>query len=263
VLPAHLYTGELQGTEGQVVCILAPFMNALSSQILAIDALLPQTQCGKCGHVGCLPYAKALAQGAPINQCPPGGQATVRQLAQLLNVAELPLAQAQTPAQVALIREDECIGCTKCIQACPLDAIVGAAKWMHTVIADECSGCELCLAPCPVDCIDLLPLAAEPAAVQRGRSEQFRRRYQARQSRLAQQRQNRPEKKSRAAKPLKVIPPADSKRLKIELNMTRAALTKAEKQLARYGSETLQAQVSELRKALAAAERAWQESLNP
>jgi len=155
-------------------------MNALSPLIHSIDTLLPQTQCGQCGHNGCLPYAKALAQGASINQCPPGGQETVRQLAQLLNVPELPLAQPQTPAQVARIREEECIGCTKCIQACPVDAIVGAAKWMHTVIVDECSGCELCLAPCPVDCIDLLPLSSEQATAQRAKSGQFRRRYQAR-----------------------------------------------------------------------------------
>jgi len=233
-------------------------MNAQSAQIHAIDALLPQTQCGKCGHDGCLPYAKALAKGAPINQCPPGGQATVRQLAELLQVPELPLAEAQPPAQVAWIREDECIGCTKCIQACPVDAIVGAAKWMHTVIADECSGCELCLAPCPVDCIDLLPLAAEQAAVQRGRAGQFRRRWQARQTRLAQQRV---EKKGRAVVSVKVTPPTDSKRLKIEVNMTRATLAKAEKQLARYGTEALQAQVEQLRQALATAERALQDSL--
>jgi len=236
-------------------------MNAQPAQILAIDALLPQTQCGKCGHNGCLPYAKALAQGAPINLCPPGGQATVQQLAQLLQVAELPLAEAQTPAQVAFIREDECIGCTKCIQACPVDAIVGAAKWMHTVIAGECSGCELCIAPCPVDCIDLLPLPAEAAAKQKASAAQFRRRYQAREARLAQQqRQHRPEKKGRALAPPLAAPPVDNKRLKIEFNMTKAALTRAEKQLARYGTEALQAQVTELREALASAERALQES---
>jgi len=236
-------------------------MNALLKQIHAIDALLPQTQCGKCGYDGCLPYAKALVKGAPINQCPPGGQATVRQLAELLQVPELPLAQPPTPVQLAFIREDECIGCTKCIQVCPVDAIVGAAKWMHTVIADECSGCELCLAPCPVDCIDLLPLSAEQANRQRGRAEQFRSRYLARQSRLEQQ-QNRPEK-GRAAAPLTVTPSADSKRLKIEVNMTRTTLAKAEKQLARYGSEALQAQVEQLRQALFSAERALQDSLNP
>jgi len=233
-------------------------MNALSPLIQAIDTLLPQTQCGKCGHNGCLPYAKALTQGAPINLCPPGGQATVRQLAQLLKVPELPLAEPVTPAQVAWIREEECIGCTKCIQACPVDAIVGAAKWMHTVIADECSGCELCLAPCPVDCIDLLPLSASQGAVQRAKAQQFRRRYQARQSRLTRQQVK---KKVKASVPVQALSTADSKRLKIEVNMTRAALIRAEKQLARYATDVLQAQVDTLKQALAASEQALQESL--
>jgi len=233
-------------------------MNALSPLIQAIDTLLPQTQCGKCGHNGCLPYAKALAQGAPINLCPPGGQATVHQLAQLLKVPELPLAEPATPAQVAWIREEECIGCTKCIQACPVDAIVGAAKWMHTVLADECSGCELCLAPCPVDCIDLLPLSASQGAVQRAKAKQFRRRYQARQTRLTLRRV---EKKVRVSVPVQALSPVDSKRLKIEMNMTRAALTRAEKQLARYATDALQAQVDTLKQALSAAEQALQESL--
>ncbi|WP_313058305.1 electron transport complex subunit RsxB [Pseudomonas rhodesiae] len=125
--------------------------------IQRIDALLPQTQCGKCGHPGCKPYAEGIAQGEAINKCPPGGQETIAGLAQLLNVPmlELDTSRGDGPAQIAFIREAECIGCTKCIQACPVDAIVGAAKLMHTVIIDECTGCDLCVAPCPVDCIEM------------------------------------------------------------------------------------------------------------
>ncbi|TDO98813.1 electron transport complex subunit RsxB [Marinomonas balearica] len=124
-----------------------------------IDAILPQTQCGQCGHPGCRPYADAISNGEAINKCPPGGQATVQALADLLDVEALPLdgdAEESPVKRVAVIREDECIGCTKCIQACPVDAILGAAKQMHTVIADECTGCDLCIEPCPVDCIDLV-----------------------------------------------------------------------------------------------------------
>ena len=126
-----------------------------------INALLPQTQCAQCGHPGCKPYATAISQGEAINRCPPGGQATVDALAKLLNTDSLPLDTSlgttpETP-MVAFIREDECIGCTKCIEACPVDAILGASKFMHTVIADECTGCDLCLPPCPVDCIDMIP----------------------------------------------------------------------------------------------------------
>jgi len=126
-----------------------------------INDLLPQTQCGQCGYPGCKPYAQAIAEGDAINKCPPGGAATIAALAELLDVEPLPLdAAEETPPRVAYIREAECIGCTKCIRACPVDAIVGAAKLMHTVIADECTGCDLCLEPCPVDCIEMrdLPL---------------------------------------------------------------------------------------------------------
>jgi len=127
-----------------------------------IDELLPQTQCGQCGHPGCRPYAQSIADGEAINKCPPGGQATIEALAGLLDleVLELDGEHEENPIKtIAYIREDECIGCTKCIQACPVDAILGAAKQMHTVIADECTGCDLCVAPCPVDCIDMLPIA--------------------------------------------------------------------------------------------------------
>ncbi len=124
-----------------------------------LDEILPQTQCGQCGYPGCRPYAEAIANGDDVNKCPPGGDATVKKLANLMGVEATPLdAEAITIKRVAYIREDECIGCTKCIQACPVDAIIGAAKQMHTVIGNECTGCDLCIDPCPVDCIDMLPV---------------------------------------------------------------------------------------------------------
>lgn len=133
-----------------------------------INAILPQTQCGQCGHPGCRPYAEAIAnEGEAINKCPPGGQAGVQALADLLDVEAIPLDEEhgeESVKQVAYIREDECIGCTKCIQACPVDAILGAAKHMHTVIVSECTGCDLCVEPCPVDCIEMRP--AETTTVQ-------------------------------------------------------------------------------------------------
>jgi electron transport complex protein RnfB len=131
-----------------------------------IERLLPQTQCAQCGFPGCKPYAQAIAKGeADINQCPPGGQDTVQALADLLGKEIKPLNTAfgaSEAKQVAFIIEAECIGCAKCLPACPVDAILGAAKFMHTVIAAECTGCQLCLAPCPVDCIVLLPLPETP-----------------------------------------------------------------------------------------------------
>jgi len=127
-----------------------------------IDNLLPQTQCGQCSYPGCKPYAEAIAGGESINKCPPGGESTIIALADLLGVEPEPLdaehGAEKDAVMVAIIREDECIGCTKCIQACPIDAIMGAAKQMHTVIADECTGCDLCVEPCPVDCIDMIPI---------------------------------------------------------------------------------------------------------
>lgn len=127
-----------------------------------INAILPQTQCGQCGYPGCKPYAEAIANGDLINKCPPGGEAGIHALADLLDVEVIALDDehgVEDIRKVAYIREDECIGCTKCIQACPVDAILGAAKLMHTVIASECTGCDLCVEPCPVDCIDMLPVA--------------------------------------------------------------------------------------------------------
>mgnify|MGYP003586376159 FL=1 len=119
-----------------------------------IEAILPQTQCGQCGYPGCKPYAEAIAEGeAEINLCPPGGQEGVAKLADLLGREVKPLDAEEKPKQVAIIDEQTCIGCTLCIQACPVDAIVGAAKQMHTIIGSLCTGCELCLKPCPVECI--------------------------------------------------------------------------------------------------------------
>ncbi|MGB0693371.1 MAG: electron transport complex subunit RsxB [Pseudomonadales bacterium] len=127
-----------------------------------INQVLPQTQCAQCGYPGCLPYAEAVAAGAAINLCPPGGDETVTVLAALLGREPEPLSDPAAPV-VAVIREADCIGCTLCLPACPVDAIIGSAQTMHTVMASECTGCELCLDPCPVDCIDLVPApATEP-----------------------------------------------------------------------------------------------------
>jgi electron transport complex protein RnfB len=125
-----------------------------------IDSLLPQTQCGQCGYPGCKPYAEAIAKDdEAINKCVPGGEATVLALADLLGKEPVPLeAGEEKPKAVAVIDEKECIGCTLCLQACPVDAIMGAAKQMHGIIASECTGCELCLKPCPVECIHMVPI---------------------------------------------------------------------------------------------------------
>ena len=140
-------------------------MNLQISLIQSIDALLPQTQCGLCGHRdGCLPYAKSITEGEDANKCVPGGQPVADALAELLSRPKLQAEESVWAIQrdgrpqrmKAVIREDECIGCTKCISACPVDAIIGSGKLMHTVLTDLCTGCELCIAPCPVDCIDLV-----------------------------------------------------------------------------------------------------------
>ena len=132
-----------------------------------IDALLPQTQCTRCGYPACRPYAAAIAAGeAQINQCPPGGKATIEALARLLDRPVQPLNPAnglETPPRVAWIDEARCIGCARCLAPCPVDAIVGAQKYLHTVLADRCTGCELCLPPCPVDCIEMRPAPAPSA----------------------------------------------------------------------------------------------------
>lgn len=156
-----------------------------------LDALLPQTQCGKCGFDGCRPYAEAMAQGeVPGNRCPPGGPEGIAVLSQMLGATPQaldPACGAHQPRLVARIREMECIGCTKCIQACPVDAIVGAAKRMHSVLEAQCTGCELCVAPCPVDCIDLLPhtkprMTPEESAAARRHHQAHRARLQRREN---------------------------------------------------------------------------------
>ncbi len=161
-------------------------MDTSQLPVKQIDALLPQTQCTKCGFNGCRPYAQAIVEGTAFNRCPPGGEATIAKLAHLLNepIAPLDTSRGQARAVVAFVREDECIGCTKCIQACPVDAIIGAAQQMHTVISDYCTGCELCIAPCPVDCIDLI---AVPAKNSTSTPDQLRGRYENRNSRLRAQ----------------------------------------------------------------------------
>jgi len=154
-----------------------------------LDALLPQTQCTRCGYAGCRPYAEAMASGeAPPNRCPPGGPSTLASLATTLGVAALPLDTSCgtfLPPRVAVIDESVCIGCAKCLPACPVDAIVGARKLLHTVIGYECNGCELCIAPCPVDCIRLEPTGApeRSAAVLSAEAARYRTRQQAHQQR--------------------------------------------------------------------------------
>jgi electron transport complex protein RnfB len=163
-----------------------------SDLVARIDALLPQTQCTRCGYAGCLPYARAIAAGeAPINQCPPGGAATIESLAHLLHRPPLALNPAngiEGPLTVAWIDESRCIGCARCLAPCPVDAIVGAQKFMHTVIAERCTGCELCLPPCPVDCIEMKPHPA-PHAIQPSINRERYRQHSARVIEQAAQRQ--------------------------------------------------------------------------
>ena len=156
-----------------------------------IDALLPQTQCTRCSYDGCRPYAQAIAAGeAQINQCPPGGAATIAALARLLARPALPLNPvhgSEGPRLVAQIDEDACIGCAKCLPPCPVDAIIGARRQMHTVIEALCTGCELCIAPCPVDCISLVPRAALADASPEPTAQENKVRYAAHLARLAAQ----------------------------------------------------------------------------
>ncbi len=163
---------------------------AVAERAARIDRELPQTQCGQCGYNGCMPYATAIAEGsAEINQCPPGGERGIARLAALLDRAVLPMNPANGVPKIAttIVRIDEarCIGCTKCIQACPVDAIVGANQLMHTIIRAHCTGCDLCLPPCPVDCIVIEPVSA-PADEQQERAfaDRSRERYLARGMRL-------------------------------------------------------------------------------
>ena len=166
ILAAMLALGVLGGLFGLMLGFAAIRFRVESDPVVEqIDAILPQTQCGQCGFPGCRPYAEAIAAGeADINQCPPGGEAGIRALADLLGRDFVPLNEEHGEhkgKRVAIIDENVCIGCTLCIQACPVDAILGAAKQMHTVIERECTGCELCLPPCPVDCIHMVPVKTD------------------------------------------------------------------------------------------------------
>ncbi len=209
-----------------------------------IDALLPQTQCTKCGYAGCRPYAEAIAAGeADIDRFPPGGEAGVRRLAAALGLPAKPLNPAhgvESPRAAAVVDEAVCIGCTLCIQACPTDAIVGGPKQMHTVLVSACTGCELCLPPCPVDCIALVPLAelarrgSRAAASEAGmslveRAGIWRARYEAHQLRIVRQReQNDARLAAKAADKLRMLeshpanPDVDRKRAVVQAAIERA-----------------------------------------
>ncbi len=263
------------------------------SLLQRIDALLPQTQCGKCGHPGCKPYAQGIIDGEPINKCPPGGGETIAALAELLKipVLELDISRGPAPPQIAFIREAECIGCTKCIQACPVDAIVGAAKLMHTVLIDECTGCDLCVAPCPVDCIEMHPLPANTIPVvgglafdleeQRARAikrDHARQRFERRNQRLLrEEQQNQAEREARAARAAQPqVSTADPvqaalervraqkaanadaalKKAKVDVAMSRAQLHKSLKAFGHPPTFEQQAQLIVLQQQFEAAEQA-------
>jgi Na+-translocating ferredoxin:NAD+ oxidoreductase subunit B len=170
----------------------SPSLDMLTQRI---DALLPQTQCTRCGYPACRAYAQAIAHDeADINQCPPGGAQGIAELAGLLGRAPTPLNPAngvEKPAEIAVIDEDACIGCTKCIQVCPVDAIIGASKMMHTVLRDECTGCDLCLPACPVDCISMVIALPVVCTEPNSRASHFRDRYETREARLAHERNER------------------------------------------------------------------------
>ena len=265
------------------------------SLIQRIDALLPQTQCGKCGHPGCKPYAEGIANGEPINKCPPGGDETIAALAELLKipVLELDISRGSAPPQVAYIREAECIGCTKCIQACPIDAIVGAAKLMHTVIIDECTGCDLCVAPCPVDCIEMHPLplgtlpvvgglatSLEEQQARAAKRDHARQRFERRNARLQrEEQQKQAEREARAQRAVQVevaattLDPVQAalervraqkaattdaalKKAKIDVAMSRAQLNKSLKAFGHPPTFDQQSQLIVLQQQFEAAEQA-------
>ena len=245
--PLHLHTDNHRPASQHISMLLPHSRIPLVDQI---EALLPQTQCGKCLHPGCRPYAEAMAEGGgkgeAINHCVPGGADTIAALAALLHTPVLPLDPAYgiepRARRVAFIREAECIGCTKCIQACPVDAILGAAKLMHTVITDECTGCDLCVAPCPVDCIDMVDLPKITGKAEKQRqADRARARYEFRNTRLAREtaEKTEPEKKPvRTADrgptlPVKPAGPA----LMIAAALARSNLKKAERKLATAGEK--------------------------
>lgn len=205
MLDAAIILGGLAAAIGLVFTLVNRSRGKPPPDAGQIDAILPQTQCGRCGYPACRPYAEAIADGkADINQCPPGGDSGIRALAALLGRKPKPLnpAYGAIPEEqtVAWIDETACIGCTRCIQACPVDAILGAAKQMHTVIRTECTGCELCLAPCPVDCIHMVPAMpdSDPTREQhRRKADLARERYQHRIVRLARERNERQHRQQR------------------------------------------------------------------
>lgn len=198
-----------------------------------IDALLPQTQCEKCKHPGCRPYAEAISQGEDINHCVPGGPEVIAALSVLTGRPAKPLdpAYGRTLDQrlVAFIREEECIGCTKCLKACPVDAIVGAAKLMHTVIIADCTGCDLCVAPCPVDCIDMLPTSL-PRLPLAEESSRWRVRHDARSARLANEEEERKlAREKKAAESARVE--VNVKALTVAAALARSNLKKHERKM--------------------------------
>jgi Na+-translocating ferredoxin:NAD+ oxidoreductase subunit B len=185
-----------------------PFAANHPTLVESLDAWLPQTQCTRCGYPRCRAYAEAVANGdADINRCPPGGEATIVALAKILGIAAKPLDPQHgrhEPRRRAVIDEARCIGCRKCLDVCPVDAIVGAHQWMHTVVAQQCSGCELCVAPCPVDCIALVPVAPAATAAEPwpeyppAETRDWRARTEARLIRLARARNVRARRRSSA-----------------------------------------------------------------
>lgn len=180
------------------------FNTEFDALVTSIDAVLPQTQCRQCGYDGCKPYANAIAKGeADINQCPPGGDTGIHTLANLLAIEYKPLNTEHgeyKPKTLAVIDEAACIGCTLCIVACPVDAILGAAKQMHTVIASECTGCELCLPPCPVDCISMEAIAETSGVCKKEASDRARKRYNFKLFRTERENQERAQKHLERAK---------------------------------------------------------------
>jgi electron transport complex protein RnfB len=208
--------------------------------VKSIDAILPQTQCTQCGFNGCLPYAEAIAKGTPHNQCPPGGKRVIEKLSALLHRPVLPLNPhngVEKPKFIARIKEADCIGCTKCIQACPTDAILGAGKMMHTVIESECTGCGLCVTPCPMDCIDMIeaPVAMQPTlqsdAQRQANSDHSRKRHQLRNARLVRRKAEEKERHAllkNAGKP-EVNNSAEAKKAYIQAALARVQMKKLTK----------------------------------
>ena len=220
-----------------------------------IDAVLPQTQCGKCGYPGCRPYAEAIANHeADINQCPPGGEEGIRELADLLGVAFKPFGAdvVLKPPAVAFIDENLCIGCTLCIQACPVDAISGTSKLMHTIIAPLCTGCELCVPPCPVDCISMLPLPQKILTrdQKHAAANAARERYQFRLERSERDKRDKAErlaqKEQAAAKPVAALEADAQALIQAALERAKAQAAAVKPQNTAQLTPAQQAQIAEI-----------------